>query len=95
MKKKCVFLCVFYFYFMFVNTLKRNRNATLFQWKIHVVLFKVLDGDNEPSSFKVMLLNSTKQSLKLLQIKKKRIPVMITSVSANVNVSYLLRFRRF
>ena len=25
------------------NTLKRNRNATLFQWKIHWVLFKVLE----------------------------------------------------
>ena len=45
-------------------TLKRNRNATLFQWKIHGVLFKVLHGDNEPSSFQEMLMNSSKQSLK-------------------------------
>ena len=36
---------------MILYTLKRNRNATLFQWKIHGVLFKVLEGDNEPSSF--------------------------------------------
>ena len=45
-------------------TLKRNRNATLFQWKIHGVLFKVIDGDNEPSNFQEMLMNSTKQCLK-------------------------------
>ena len=37
------------------NTLKRNRNATRFQWKMHLVLFKVLNGDNEPSSFQEML----------------------------------------
>ena len=24
-----------------INTLKRNKNATLFQWKIHGMLFKV------------------------------------------------------
>ena len=47
-----------------IYALKRNRNATLFQWKIHEVLFKVLDGDNEPSSFQEMLMNSTKQCLK-------------------------------
>ena len=45
-------------------TLERNRNATLFQWKIHGVLFKVMDGDNKPSSFQEMLMNSTKQGLK-------------------------------
>ena len=28
---------------IYIYTLERNRNATLFQWKIHVVLFKVLD----------------------------------------------------
>ena len=33
------------------NTLKKNRNATLFQWKIDGVAFKVLDRNNEPSSF--------------------------------------------
>ena len=37
------------------STLKRNRNATVFQWKIHGVLFKVLDGDNEPRSFQEFL----------------------------------------
>ena len=37
------------------NTLKRNRNDTLFQWKIHGILFKVLDGENEPLSFQEML----------------------------------------
>ena len=42
------------------STLKRNKNATHFQWKIHWVLFKVLDRDNEPSSFQVMLTNLTK-----------------------------------
>ena len=26
-------------------TLKRNKNATLFEWKIHRVLFRVLDKD--------------------------------------------------
>ena len=40
-----------------IRTPKRNRNATLFQWKIHRVLFKVLDGDNESSSFQEMLIN--------------------------------------
>ena len=30
-----------------INTLKRNRNATLFQWQTYGVLFKVIDGDNE------------------------------------------------
>ena len=47
-----------------ITTLKRNRNATLLQWKIHGVLFKVLDRDNEPSSFQEMLMNSTKNCLK-------------------------------
>ena len=80
---------------MYVSTLKRNRNATLFQWKIHWVLFKVLDRDNEPSSFHEMLTNSTKRRMKWLPIKKKRILVGNTSVSAYVNVKYFLRFRCF
>ena len=46
--------------------LKRNRDPTFFQWKIHVhgALFKVVDRDNEPSSFQEMLTNSTKYCLK-------------------------------
>ena len=68
------------------NTLKSNRNATHFQWKIHGVWFSVLDRDNEPSSFQEMLTNSTKHCLKRLSIKKTRIPVRITPVSAYVNV---------
>ena len=36
------------------STLKRNRNAIVFQWKMHEVLFKVLDGDKEPRSFQEM-----------------------------------------
>ena len=36
-----------------------NRNATLFQWKIHGVLFKAIDEDNESSSFQEMLMDST------------------------------------
>ena len=43
-------------------TLKRNSNATLLQRKIHEVLFKVLDGDNEPSSFQEMLILWIQQS---------------------------------
>ena len=46
------------------NTLKRNRYATLFQWKIHGVMFEVLDRDNEPSSFQEMLTNTTKFCMK-------------------------------
>ena len=63
----------------FICTLKRNRNATPFQWKIHWALFKVLDGDNEPSNFQEMLTNSTKLCLKLLPIKTKCFPGSITS----------------
>ena len=33
-------------------TLKRNKNATLFLGKIHVVLFKVLNRENELRFFK-------------------------------------------
>ena len=58
------------------------------------VLFRVLDRENEPSSFQEMLTNTTKYCLKLLQILKKRIPVRITSVLTHVNVSYYLRFGR-
>ena len=78
-----------------LNTRKRNRNATLFQWKFIWVVFKVLDRDNEPSSFQVMLISSTKHCLKCLSSKKKRIRVRMTSVSAYVSASYFLRFRRF
>ena len=42
-----------------------------------------------------MIMNSTKQCLKLLSIKKKRISIMITSVSAYVNVSYFFSFLTF
>ena len=41
-------------------TLKRNRNATLSQWKIHGIWLKVLNSDNEPPSFQERLMNSTK-----------------------------------
>ena len=37
---------------------------TLFQWKIHGVMFKVLYRDNGPSSFQEMVTNSTKYCLK-------------------------------
>ena len=46
------------------HILKRKRNATLFQWKIHWEVFKVIDRENEPSRFQVMLKNSTKHCLK-------------------------------
>ena len=45
-------------------TQKRNRKATLFQWKIHEALFKVSDRDKGPSSFQEKLTNSTKYCLK-------------------------------
>ena len=48
----------------FKSTLKRNRNATLFQWKIDGVVVKVLDIDNEPSSFQEMPRNLTNYCLK-------------------------------
>ena len=35
-----------------------------FNLKIHEVVFKVTDGDNELSSFQEMLMNITKQCLK-------------------------------
>ena len=60
-----------------------------------MALFKVLDGDNETSNFQEMLTNSTKLSLKLLPIKKSCFPISISSESANVNVIYVFRFRRF
>ena len=46
-----------------VYTLKKNKNATLFQRKMHWVVFKVLDRDNETSSFQFMLNNATKHCL--------------------------------
>ena len=45
--------------YIYTHTLKRNRNATPFQWKMHWVVFTVLDRDNETSSFQIMLKNST------------------------------------
>ena len=61
-------ICLFYFFnihdFLFTNTLMRNRNATLFKWKIHGLLFKMLDRDKEPSCFQEMVTNSTKHCLK-------------------------------
>ena len=33
------------------NILKRNKNASLFQWKIHGLQFKVLDRENGPSIY--------------------------------------------
>ena len=74
------FVVLVYSIKMPIHPPKRNRNATLFQWKIHGVLFKVLDRDNEPSNFQEMLTNSTKYYLKWLQFKKKRISIRITSV---------------
>ena len=59
------------------------------------VLFKVLDRDKEPKSFQEMLAKSTKHCFEGLSIKRKRITVSITPVSAYVNVIYFLRFRRF
>ena len=43
-----------------LSTLKRNKNAALFQWKIHGLWFEVLDKDNVPSCFQGTLKNSTK-----------------------------------
>ena len=44
-----------------LNTLKRDKNATLFQLKISGLLFKVLDRDNDSSPFQET--NSTKHYL--------------------------------
>ena len=52
-------------------TLKRNRNATLNQWKIYWVLFKVIDGDNELSSFQEMHENSTKTVFEMIINKEE------------------------
>ena len=53
----------------FYCTLERNKNATLFQWKIHGLLFKLLEGENEPSCFQETLTNSTNHCLEILSIK--------------------------
>ena len=53
-----------FFFFFQQNILKRNRNETHIQWKMHWVAFKVLDRDNEPSSFQLMLTNLIKDCLK-------------------------------
>ena len=50
--------------FSYRTTLKRNRNATVFQWKIYGTLFEVLDRDNGFSSLPEKLSNTTKESLK-------------------------------
>ena len=44
-----------------LGTFKRNKNAALFQWKIHGLWFEVLDKDNVPSCFQGTLKNSTTQ----------------------------------
>ena len=59
------FLLIFYFY-VNIYTLKRNKNATLCQWKIYWALFKVLDRDNEPSNFQEMLMDSRKSLLEII-----------------------------
>ena len=50
--------------FSYRTTLKRNRNATVFQWKIYGTLFEVLDRYNGFSSLPEKLSNTTKESLK-------------------------------
>ena len=85
---KLFFLCLF----------KHSREITtlhFFDGKVHGLLFKVLDRENEPSCFQETLMKLLKPCLEQLSIKKKRIPVRITSVSAYVNVSYFLRFWHF
>ena len=65
---------------------KELETLPFFKWKIHGVWFKVSDRNNEPLNFQEMLTNSSKHSLKLLPVKKKCIPVRITSESAYVKV---------
>ena len=50
-------------YIDFFTTLKRNRNASLFQRKMHCV---VLYRDNEPSRFQVMLANSINRLFEMI-----------------------------
>ena len=61
---KLLYVSSAFFALSYMCTQDKNRNATLFQWKIHGLLFKVIDGDNEPSSFQEMRTKSTKQCLK-------------------------------
>ena len=46
-------------------------------------------------SVQVMLTNAAKHGLKWLPMKKKRIPVRITSVSAYVDGNYIFTFPAF
>lgn len=47
-----------------MNALKRNRNATRFQWKEHVALFEVLDRENGSSTLPNMHTKLTSHCLK-------------------------------
>ena len=68
----------------------RSENASSYQWKIHGILFKVLDGDNEPSNFQEILLNLTHY----YQLKQKRIPVKLTFMfPVFLNISINSSFR--
>ena len=67
---------------------QRNKNATLFLWKIHGLMFKVLDRENEQACFQETIANLTKHCLDQLSIKKKHVLIRIMSVSAYVSVSY-------
>ena len=49
-----------FFYKCLLSTFKINKNAALFQWRIHGLWFKVLDRDNVPSCFQETIMNSTK-----------------------------------
>lgn len=49
-------------FFCDIHVLKRNRNATVLQWKIHGPLFEVLDRDHGSSSVQEKLINPTKHS---------------------------------
>ena len=76
-----------------VYTFKRNKNATFFNGKcVTVLLFKVLETKTEQSCFLESFMNLSKLCYEQLSIQKKRILVRITSVSADVNVSYFLCF---
>ena len=65
MHAKCLFAIISFSIFVpffkgLLSTLKRNKNAALFQWKMHGLWFEVLDKDNVPSCFQETLKNSTK-----------------------------------
>ena len=53
-----------------------------------MLLFKVLDTENEQSCFLESLMNLLKLCYEQLSIKKKRMLVRITSLSADVNFGY-------